>query len=172
MTFLKITPDKENEAGFGQIAKTLFEEYVIQKGDKLFRLIEIEFYWNSETHPDQSTYGRNHIRPQAGDWFFHYSGVDIALDNQELKGEGGILIRGIYDIAEKREIKGPMICAMTLFSGFNAFDGIIQTKLIKKSFDSFPIKAGPRKGLGKNAEVNEMHLKNYAFSINPKKLPA
>lgn len=52
MTFLNITPDKENEAGFGEIAKTLFEEYVIQKGDKLFRLTEIEFYWKSESHAD------------------------------------------------------------------------------------------------------------------------
>ena len=169
MDFLKITPDKENEAGFTEIAKMLFDEYAIQKGDQLFRLMEIEFYWKSETHDDQSTYGRNHIQPKAGDWFFHYSGVDIALDDPELKGEGGILIRGIYDLTERKEIKGPMVCAMTLFSGFNAFDGIIQTKLISKPFDSLPIKAGPRKGLGKNAEINDMHVKNYAFSINPKK---
>ncbi|GAB2487800.1 hypothetical protein [Algoriphagus taiwanensis] len=169
MDFLKITPDKENEAGFGEIAKTLFEEYAIQKDDKLFRLTEIEFYWKSETHFDQSTYGRNHIQPKAGDWFFHYSGVDIALDNPELKGEGGILIRGIYDLAQNKEIKGPMVCAMTLFSGFNAFKRNIQTKLFKKPFDPLPITLGPRKGLGKNAQVNDMHKRHYAFSINPKK---
>lgn len=91
------------------------------------------------------------------------------MDNPELNGEGGILIRGIYDLAENKEIKGPMVCAMTLFSGFNSFNGLIQTKLVEKSFDSLPINAGPRKGLGKNAEVNDMHLKNYAFSISPKK---
>lgn len=170
MDFFNIPPEKENEAGFAEIAKTLFEEYAIQKGDKLYRLIEIEFYWNSKTHSDQSTYGRNHIQPKAGDWFFHYSGVDIALDNPELKGTGGILIRGIYDLHEKKVIKGPMVCAMTLFSGFNAFEGSIQTKLIQKEgLEPFPITAGLRKGLGKNAQINGMHKRNYAFSIDPKK---
>jgi len=167
MTFLQITPDKENEAGFLGIAKTLFQKYAIQKEDKLYRLTEIEFYWNSQSHPDQSTYGRNHFKPKAGEWFFHYSGVDIALDNSELNGEGGILIRGIYDVKEKKVIKGPMVCAMTLFSGFNAFEGRINTMLLEKSFDPVPIRSSPRKGLGKNAEVNDMHLRNYSFSIRP-----
>ncbi|TDQ16432.1 hypothetical protein DFQ04_2550 [Algoriphagus boseongensis] len=170
MDFLKITPEKENEDGFKEIARILFDNYAIQKDDQLYRLIEIEFYWNSKTHSDQSTYGRNHIQPKGGDWFFHYSGVDIALDNSVPEGTGGILIRGIYDLNEKKVIKGPMVCAMTLFSGFNAFEGSIQTKLIQKEgLESFPIKSGPRKGLGKNAQINGMHERNYAFSIDPKK---
>lgn len=170
MELLKIIPEKENEDGFKEIARILFDQYAIQKNDQLYRLIEIEFYWNSKTHPDQSTYGRNHIQPIAGDWFFNYSGVDIALDNSELEGTGGILIRGIYDLHEKKVIKGPMVCAMTLFSGFKAFEGSIQTKLIQKEgLESFPIKSGPRKGLGKNAQINGMHERNYAFSIDPKK---
>ncbi len=68
-----------------QIAKTLFENYCIVCGDKVYRFAEIEFYyykkeesgnnnfdkdWNKETYP------RN---KDAGSFFFHYSGVDICF---------------------------------------------------------------------------------------------
>jgi hypothetical protein len=72
-------------------------------------LIEIEFYWASPGHTDNSTYQRNHVDPKHGDWFFHYSGVDIALKNEILDGFGGILIRGIYSLKENKIYKGPMV---------------------------------------------------------------
>ena len=40
--------------------------------------IDIEFYWFSKNHKDTITYPRN---CNAGDWFFHNSGVDLAFDS-------------------------------------------------------------------------------------------
>jgi hypothetical protein len=79
MELLKI----EKETEFENIAQILFDNYAIQTHSALYRFIEIEFYWNSPSHIDNSTYKRKHVDPKAGDWFFHYSGVDIALKNEE-----------------------------------------------------------------------------------------
>lgn len=56
MDFLIIK--EESEQGFEKIARKLFNEYAIQTRDTLYRLTEIEFYWNSKTHYDASTYER------------------------------------------------------------------------------------------------------------------
>ena len=77
MDFLNISD--ESETGFQNIANKLFGEYAIKTNDTLFRLIDLEFYWRSNTHPDFSTYERKYVNPEQGDWFVHYSGVDIAL---------------------------------------------------------------------------------------------
>ncbi len=165
MDFLKIIQETEKE--FENIAKILFDNYAIQTNNALFRLIEIEFYWNSPNHIDNSTYKRKHVNPKSGDWFFHYSGVDIALKNDETGGYGGILIRSLYDIEKKTLIKGPMVCAMKLFSENNAFTQSIKTQIIQHSFSQSNIIRKPRVGLGQNAKENGADQLNYAFLINP-----
>lgn len=165
MKFLKV--EKETELEFKKIAETLFDNYAIKTHNALYRLTEIEFYWNSPNHVDNSTYKRKHVDPKTGDWFFHYSGVDIALKNEETGGYGGILIRGLYDIEKKRSIKGPMVCAMKLFSENNAFSQSIKTQIIKHEFPKCIIENKQRIGLGKNAKENDADKLNYAFIINP-----
>lgn len=165
MEFLTI--DKETESEFENIAQTLFDNYAIQTHNALYRLTEIEFYWNSPNHIDNSTYKRKHVDPKAGDWFFHYSGVDIALKNEETGGYGGILIRGLFDIERKTAIKGPMVCAMKLFSENNAFSQSIKTQIIEHSFPTSKIEKRTRIGLGNNAKENGADQLNYAFFINP-----
>ena len=76
LDFLKITQETEEE--FRNIAEILFNNFAIQNNETKFRLTEIEFYWTSPTHKDESTYKRKYVNPSAGEWFFHYSGVDIA----------------------------------------------------------------------------------------------
>lgn len=167
MDFLK-TID-ETEAGFKNIADILINQYAIQTHDSVFRMIDLEFYWDSQTHEDKSTYPRNHVNPKAGDWFFHYSGVDIALKNEN--GHGGILIRGIYDTnekAEKRIYKGPMVCAMRLFSGTSAFEDSLKTRIVTHKFDEKKeLRYGPRKNLGQNAITSGTDQLNYRFFITP-----
>jgi hypothetical protein len=165
MEFLKIK--KETESEFENIAQTLFDNFAISTPNALYRLTEIEFYWNSPTHIDNSTYKRAHVALEAGDWFFHYSGVDIALKNKETGGYGGILIRGLYDTKSNKPTKGPMVCAMKLFSGYYAFSQSIKTQIIEHSFPPSKIKKRIRKGLGKNAKENGADQLNYAFFINP-----
>ena len=168
MDFLTII--KETESEFESIAQTLFDKYAIQTTDNtLYRMTEIEFYWNSSNHIDNSTYKRNHVDPKTGDWFFHYTGVDIALKNENTGGFGGILIRSIYDINKKITIKGPMVCAMKLFSGSSAFSQSIKTQIIPYTFDKSIIKSRPRIGLGNNAKINSADKLNYAFLIDPNK---
>lgn len=165
MEFLKI--ELETESEFQNIAQTLFDNYAIRSNNALYRLIEIEFYWNSPNHIDNSTYKRKHVDPKSGDWFFHYSGVDIALKNEGTGGYGGILIRSLYDTERKKIIKGPMVCAMKLFSENNAFSQSIKTQVIPHSFPKSKIEKGKRIGLGKNAKENEADQLQYAFFINP-----
>ena len=165
MKFLTI--ERESESEFEHIARTLFDSYAVQTHNALYRLIELEFYWNSPNHQDNSTYKRKHVDPKAGDWFFHYSGVDIALKNEETGGYGGILIRSLFDIDRKTVIKGPMVCAMKLFSENNAFIQSIKTQIIQHSFPKSKIIKRPRIGLGQNAKENGADKLNYAFSIIP-----
>lgn len=165
MEFLTI--EKETESEFENIARILFDKYAIRTQNALYRLTEIEFYWNSPNHIDNSTYKRKHVDPKAGDWFFHYSGVDIALKNEITGGYGGILIRSIYDIEKKIPIKGPMVCAMKLFSGYNAFSQSIVTQIIEYSFPQSEVIKRVRVGLGQNAKENGADQLNYAFLINP-----
>ncbi len=167
MDFLTIQNETESE--FEKIAQKLFDDYEIQTHNAMYRLTEIEFYWNSSNHIDNSTYKRNHVDPKSGDWFFHYSGVDIALKNEKTGGYGGILIRSIYDIEKKTTIKGPMVCAMKLFSETNAFSQSIKTQIISHAFSKSTIIKKPRIGLGKNAKENGADKLNYAFLIYPNK---
>lgn len=163
--FLKIELETEQE--FKVIAEKLLNDYAIQNHDSIYRLVEIEFYWTSPKHKDDSTYPRNHVEPKNGDWFFHYSGIDIALKNEQIGGYGGVLIRGIYSLKENKIYKGPMVCAMKLFSGTSAFTDSIKTKIVEYKFDKKQIENTLRVGLGKNAIDSGTDKLNYRFTINP-----
>lgn len=165
MDFLIIEHETEEE--FKEIAQELFNNYAIQNHDSTFRIIEIEFYWNSLSHKDESTYLRKYVDPKQGEWFFHYSGVDIALKNELNGGYGGILIRGIYDIKEHRLYKGPMVSAMKLFSCTNAFSESIKTRIIKHEFRSTKVLNDIRIGLGNNAKQSGTAKLNYRYYIDP-----
>ena len=163
MDFLNIVTETEEE--FETIASMLFDNFAIQTNKTMYRFVEIEFYWNSPNHVDNSTYKRKHVDPKAGDWFFHYSGVDIALKSEE--GRGGILIRKVFDFEKNEHYPGPMVCAMRLFSGTNAFSDSIMTKLVKHSFPTnVKIKNDKRIGLGENAKENGAHEFPYRFFID------
>lgn len=164
--FLKI--ENETEKEFETIADRLLNDCAIENHESIYRLTEIEFYWTSPKHSDESTYKRNHVDPENGDWFFHYSGVDIALKNEAIGGFGGILIRGIHSLKEKRTYKGPMVCAMKLFSCTSAFTDSIKTKIIEHSFDRRKLERKPRVGLGANAIKSGTDKLNYSFYITLK----
>ena len=54
MDFLNIVTETEEE--FETIASMLFDNFAIQTNKTLYRFVEIEFYWNSPNHVDNSTY--------------------------------------------------------------------------------------------------------------------
>jgi hypothetical protein len=160
----------EFEVEFKAIAEILFSEYAIQTQESTYRITDVEFYWKSKSHPDESVYKRTYVFPNAGEWFFHYTGVDIALKNDE-ESYGGILIRGIYDIGGQKKYTGPMVCAMRLFSGTNAFENMIPTRIIKNitPFPAIEPLQSMRKNLGKNAITHDAHKRQYRFYINVSK---
>ena len=114
-----------------KIAEELFSNYCVKCGNKYFRFAEIEFYyykkeksgannfdaaWNKETYPRNA---------DAGDFFFHYSGVDICFQsrfddsksekgNEDLGEFGGILIRSLLD--GDKILAGPLFCANAMLN--------------------------------------------------------
>lgn len=104
---------------FQSIAEILLNNVLIAKKEKLFEIIEIEFYLFSQKHPDVITYPR---QLDGGQWYFHQSGVDLSFKSNETTF-GGILIRGIREHAtDKKPIIGPLKCIDTLWDHFDAFN--------------------------------------------------
>ena len=109
---------------FSEVAELLMNNYFISKRGINYEIVEIEFYLFNQQHQDIITYPRN---SQAGEWFFHQSGVDLTFDS--LDGQfGGILIRGIKRITPRFEgdpcpslILGPLKCVDELWDTFSAF---------------------------------------------------
>lgn len=130
------------EKKFQHLASILLHDVAILKGNKKYRLTDIEFYFYCPTHQDIITYPRN---SKAGEWFFHSSGVDLSFESNVPMREkastgklmpcltsdsafGGILIRGIKHIdcfsdhqEEKYKLNGPMKVCEELFDKFDAF---------------------------------------------------
>lgn len=123
--FLK-TPKVER---FGEIAEELLHHLVIKKQEQklnedikevTYNLAEIEFYYFGERHEDRHTYIR---MANAGSWFFHGSGVDLAFQTIEdkerktLTSYGGILIRSIIRKGDiDKAISGPIRCMEELIN--------------------------------------------------------
>lgn len=163
--FLRI--EKETEQEFQEIAKKLFNDFIVENHESKYRLMEIEFYWNSRTHKDSSTYERKYVNPKQGEWFFHYSGVDIALRNESTGGYGGILIRKIYCFEDKKIYKGPMVCAMKIFSGTNAFTFAPAPRIVEYNHEVYKeVEKGARIGLGNNAKESKTDKLDYRFYIS------
>ncbi len=101
------------ESIFKDIAKNLLNNFVIRKGDKLYRMVEIEFYYNL-TDTAHITYER---MTEAGEWFNHDFGVDLTFKSNE-KSYGGILIRSIE--CDEKFCNGPLKTRALLFK-FDAF---------------------------------------------------
>ncbi|MDH6310146.1 hypothetical protein M2451_003038 [Dysgonomonas sp. PFB1-18] len=118
------------EQRFEEIAKYLFLECCIEKGNDHYKFLEIEFYYYTKDLEDIITYPRN---ASCGKWFFHDSGVDITLESKctdtDCGGDkrepnedyfGGILIRSLLK-NDKEIITGPLKCSWALFDFIDAF---------------------------------------------------
>jgi hypothetical protein len=121
---------------FAELAKLLINHFAIRKGESLYRMADIEFYYYCDSHRDIITYPRN---CPPGTWFFHASGVDIAFESHVKitegskkphlthdAGFGGILIRKIEKLTPNafQVIDGPMKSCEELFDQFDAFGNV------------------------------------------------
>ena len=160
---------EEIEEKFDEIAKILLTKTKIVKGTREYYITDIEFYLYCDGHEDIITYPRS---CEAGEWFFHDSGVDISFgSNSSFKDGkakipdnnsffGGILLRGISLIENKdsrnKGVNGtdlkdrPSNVFYELFRNFCAFSGVVEfPKLVKCELerDSIKIEKHKRKNL-------------------------
>ena len=110
---------------FKEVVELLMNWCSIKKGEKVYEIVEIEFYLYNSQHPDVITYPRV---MEMGRWFFHPSGVDLTFHSTHDRF-GGILIRGIRNVDDDNDqILGPQKCVNALWDNFSAFDNQYDTE--------------------------------------------
>ena len=113
------------QSAFAEIAEILLYKSQIKTCLGNYRIIEIEFYFNSQKHKDTKTILRNE---EPGMWWLHEWGVDISF-NSNNDFYGGIIIRSIIDEDEDRYICGPQKCCQELFYS-SAVDECISPQIV------------------------------------------
>lgn len=190
--FANCTKEEDYQKAFEEIADILLHKIAIRKGDKEYWIKEVEFYLYNNNHRDIITYPRV---CEAGQWFFHSSGVDISFESyvkteQDEQGLfrpvidekaffGGILIRSIYpannssEVSKKFKLDGPYKVEWTLFDQFDAFNEVKDfPHLISRQETSHDLKSDKRRNLltkGKSEEqkVHDILKYNYKESEIP-----
>ena len=117
------------ETKFEEIAKELFNNFHIQKGDQEYYFSNLEFYFCNQYHLDIITYPR---QLPEGKWFFHQSGFDLTFASKyEIDNEGkintekefyfgGILIREVIKKSSCKTFNGPYKCEWEIFDTLDA----------------------------------------------------
>ena len=135
------------EKNFDQIAKLLFGELAIRKGNTLYLFKEIEFYFYNKNHRDIITHPRN-SKPLC--WYVNdFGGIDLnfgstinTIPNTDNKGKisqkhilnneacfGGILIRKLINKENGNVLAGPWACA-DLFRCYDATSSDVELPLL------------------------------------------
>ena len=107
------TSAEDVQSRFKLLAEKLLNEYEIVKGQEVYDFLEIEFYYYSNNHKDETPYAR---KTPAGTWFFHEYGFDITFESDEYH-YGGILVRSIYN--QHNIINGSLRVCDFLFGGID-----------------------------------------------------
>jgi hypothetical protein len=125
---------------FARIAVRLLNGSRLVVGKQAHRLVEIEFYYWADTHPDPFTH-RDPIQVRIGHWYFHrsrgtyrggsFKGLDLTFGDRTTSG--GILIRGL-ETPDGALIDGPSLCVdhllkVTATANVAALDGAIGGRL-------------------------------------------
>jgi len=142
---------------FESIAKDLILNKQIAVNDSRYSFIDIEFYYWHDNHQDGYAKSIKHERP-LGDFEIHKYGLDISLGNNE-NDLGGILIRGLYDLANKSVIPKPHVIKTLynqLVQGNNRFELIDERSGWKEIFKT------KRQNLGK---TNNRNKKEFVDSL-------
>ena len=140
--------DSSGDYDFTSLAKEIMNKMYIDNGAKYY-LVEIEFYiYDKDKHADSHVYPR--AKKEAGELFFHLSGMDICFKSSLDEGRfGGILIRALEreTNGEKTLFGGPLVCK----------DEVLNTATEKCSVKSCENKhtskephTSPRQGINEN----------------------
>ena len=180
------------EARFNQIAKKLFENFAIQKGNTTYLFKEIEFYFYNKNHRDIITHPRV-SKPLY--WYVNdFAGIDLNFSSSiestnkfDDKGKivqkfvlddsayfGGILIRQLIEKKSGKVLKGPLACAELFRSyvatGSNMKDDLpILVECDNGNAENIITKS--RVNILRSNQIAEKKVDNilYAYSKYPKK---
>ncbi len=116
------------EDWFSQIAAQLLGGARLMVGSGPHRLVEVEFYYFGDGHPDPFTH-KDPLQRESGRWYFHrtagvyrsgsFKGFDLTFGGGG--SHGGVLIRGI-EAPDGELIDGPSLCVDYLLAKTNQRD--------------------------------------------------
>ena len=165
---LHINPD-DFEGSFQQMADYLMNKCVLRLGEKKYRFSEIEFYCHSPGHQDPFAH-KHDEQLKFGTWYHHGSGLDITFgekaSSKEKNTYGGVLIRGIYSLDQKKYISGPLNVLQELFKtiGSVSLQKIEFGIHLKNPVDEIHITKSPRIGLNDKKDSKKGYAKKpYRF---------
>lgn len=151
------------------LAESIMNKICISNGAYKYHPIEIEFYiYDKKEHPDIHVYPRE---AEAGDIFFHLSGMDICFESsfEEKEGTirfGGILIRAL----EREDINNPNNPRPQFGGPLTCKDEVLNTATEKCVVEickdqEYHVNPKPliRKGLDKSKENDSYLNKEYRF---------
>lgn len=158
---------------FKGIAKKLFDNYGIKCGNKIFRFAEIEFYYYNKKEKWQdkwntATYYRD---KNAGELFFHYSGVDICFQSDSENEFGGILIRSLVEVDDKGNYvalhKGPLFCTNLMLNYCKEKMPFISDEVDPIDYNDNMIQADLRFGVDNESQEDEKNKNlQLCFFVN------
>ena len=160
-------PSDFSEKGLKDLAQEIMNKIYIFNGKYQFRPIEIEFYiYDKDKHADVHVYPRD--KKEAGELFFHLSGMDICFESSLEKGRfGGILIRALEREKEGEKTKqllgGPLICKDEVL---NTATGKCEIKTLNTPHIDKEAQVSPRQGINqdkKKQDEDTFWNKNYRF---------
>lgn len=116
-TFL-IEQRQISSENFDVVADILLNQTILSINSVVYRICEIEFYLNSENHPDKYTHSLEQQK-EHGKYYFHrfkngsyksgtFKCMDFAIGNS--RQYCGILLRSMCDILTGEFIEGPCLC--------------------------------------------------------------
>lgn len=188
--FQKMFPsiEVEDPEDFEYIARRLLSRGVLRIGSVTYRILEIEFYLYNEEHPDP--YCHCHaLQKESNVFYFHpgggtRQGLDLTIGKENVYG--GILLRTIQQVIEKKVFNGPSLTVdelvekipnvKTEYQGKNIFvDPLFSISFMNDVFDEEEvIWQSPRIGLlpprndSTTPAWEKFLAKPYRFLINSK----
>lgn len=165
---LKENPkNSSGEYDFKSLANEIMNKIYIDNGNYKYHPIEIEFYiYDKENHADIHVYPRDN--KEAGELFFHLSGMDICFKSSLEEGRfGGILIRALERVKDGETIRigGPLTCVNDVLNTAKSHTGIQVVHCCNHM--SRPTKCiGKRKGINQSKSTtlkDEYWNKKYRF---------
>jgi hypothetical protein len=132
---------------FNYLANKLLNEIYICTPTNKYKIIEIEFYYNSENHPDPFVHCDKE-QNVPGNWYFHkmhgksykegtYKGLDITFGIENGNSYGGILLRSIQNIQTNEITEGSCSIVNKILDDNN---NIKSVKEFVKLFESANVK--------------------------------